>query len=299
MSYIDAQNFVTPLQPGDEVITLAISSSLENEKQLLEGIQIFESWGLICRQQNITKHRWGYLAGDDNFRYQQLHPNNSAKLLAFAKGGWGAARLLERPQPWREGWLLGYSDITSVLLARLSAGFDGCVHGPLVTSLADEPLWSQERLKSLLFGQSIPAIQGEPWKGGVAQGSLVVANLTVGSHLIGCKHFPNLQDSILVLEDVGEAPYRIDRMLTQWRLAGLLQVVAGLGFGSFKNCEPQKDIEDSRTFQVEEILKERTKDLEIPIIANLPVGHIQGNAALPLGRQAILNGSKGELSLLL
>ena len=298
MVQVDSYTYAKPLKKGDEVITVAASSALEDDQLLLDGLKVLEGWGLVCRPQFVTGRNWGYLAGDDLIRYDELHQKETAPLLAFARGGWGSARLLERPQPWKEGWLLGYSDVTSLLLSRLSAGFDGGIHGPLVTSLAREPTWSKERLRSLLFGNLVPDLYGEPWNSGVATGPLVIANLTVGSHLLGSSHIPDLRGSILILEDVGEAPYRIDRMLTQWRLAGLLQGLAGLGFGSFTQCEAPKDEPSNKTFQIQEVLQERSKDLGIPVISNLPVGHGYGNAALPQGRLAKLDGGKGLLSLL-
>ena len=298
MLHICSKTYAKPLQHGDEVITVAASSVLDDEIQLLEGLKILESWGLICRPQSVAKRSWGYLAGNDFIRYEELHPKDSAPLLAFARGGWGAARLLERNQPWESGWLLGFSDVTSILLSRLSAGFDGGVHGPLLTSLANEPKWSQERVRSILFGKSVPDLTGDSWRDGIATGPLVIANLTVGSHLLGSRHIPDLRGAILILEDVGEAPYRIDRMLTQWRLAGILKGLAGLGFGSFTKCEAPIGEPTEKTFHVQDVLQERSQDLDIPVIGNLPIGHCCGNAALPQGRLGKLDGNKGTLSLL-
>ena len=298
MVHIFPHTFAKPLQTGDEVVTVAASSALDDDALVIDGLKVLESWGLVCRPHSVSNRYWGYLAGQDFIRLSELHPKVHAPLLAFARGGWGAARLLEYPQPWKKGWLLGFSDITSIHLSRLSSGFDGGLHGPLLTSLAKEPIWSQDRLRSILFGRSIPDLFGEPWTDGIATGPLVITNLTVGSHLLGSRHMPNLKGAILILEDVGEAPYRIDRMLTQWRLAGLLQGLAGLGFGKFTGCDVPEDEPTQKTFNTQEVLIERSKDLKIPVIGNLPIGHCNGNAALPQGRQATLNGKKGSLSLL-
>jgi muramoyltetrapeptide carboxypeptidase len=118
----------------------------------------------------------------------------------------------------------------------------------------------------------------------------------VASHLLGSPWIPCLDGAILILEDVGEAPYRIDRMLTHWRLCGALHRLAGLGFGSFSACEDDRP--DQLSFTVKQVLEERTADLNIPRVMDLPVGHQCGNAALPLGRQARLDGDNGQLSLL-
>ena len=127
-----------------------------------------------------------------------------------------------------------------------------------------------------------------------------MANLTVATHLLGTPHLPSLEGAILILEDVGEAPYRIERMLTHWRLSGALRPLAGLGFGSFEGCD-EADSRASepaeRRFSVEQVLQERSLDLGIPVVARLPVGHTPGNAALPLGVRARLDGTRGRLQL--
>ena len=186
----------------------------------------------------------------------------------------------------------------ALLWARMAAGFGGGIHGPLLTTLAAEPNWSRDRLRRLLFGESIPDLQGEGWGGGTATAPLVVANLTVATHLLGSRFVPELQGAILILEDVGEAPYRVDRMLTQWRLNGSLQGLSGIGFGSFTACEGEDEPDASECFSVEQVLDERTADLGIPRVRNLALGHGPGNAALPMGAMAHLDGQSGRLSLL-
>ena len=287
-----------PLKEGNPVHIVAASSPINNKADLFSGIKVLQEWGLKCANIDAIGRSWGYLAGTDEARFNELHPDNHFPLIAFARGGWGSARLLEKRQPWKEGWMIGFSDLTSLLLARLSSGVHGGVHGPLITTLGAEPDWSKERLKSILFGESVPDIYGEPWGGGVTKGHLIVGNLTVLTHLIGTRYLPSFKESILIIEDIGEAPYRIDRMLTHLRLAGILQQLSGLGFGSFKSCDNEKDVKEQNSFELIEIFKDRTQDLKIPIVSNLPIGHCIGNASLPQGSLAILNGDKGYLSLL-
>ena len=286
-----------PLKKGDQFHVVATSSPLTEKENLHSGIKVLEEWGLICNHIDSIDRSWGYLAGRDEDRFNELHPKKQFPLIAFARGGWGSARLLEKRQPWKAGWMIGFSDLTSILLARLAGGFHGGVHGPLITTLGDEPNWSKDRLKSILFGECVPDIFGEPWGGGVSKGHLIVGNLTVLTHIMGTKHIPNFKNSILVIEDIGEAPYRIDRMLTHLRLAGVLQQLAGLGLGSFKYCDDDKDVDKNKTFELIDIFKDRTQDLKIPIVSNLPIGHCCGNASLPLGSQAKLDGDKGILTL--
>ena len=185
-----------PIKKGDHFHIVAASSPITKKEDLHSGIKVLQEWGLICNHFDEIDRSWGYLAGNDEVRFNELHPNNHYPLLAFARGGWGSARLLEKQQPWKEGWMIGFSDLTSILLARLASGFQGGIHGPLITTLGSEPDWSKDRLKSILFGNCVPDIYGEPWGGGISKGRLIVGNLTVLTHLIGTEHLPNFKKSI-------------------------------------------------------------------------------------------------------
>jgi len=281
-----------PLKKGDEFVIAETSSFLNDKNSIDKGIKVLTEWGLVFRERKLSPKPWGYLAGNDKYRFEQVHPSPTASLIACVRGGWGAARLLEQDQPWTNGWVLGYSDICSLLLSRLSRNFDGCIHGPLISSIGEEPDWSKDRLRSILFGETIPDLKGESWQGGIAKGPIVAMNLTIGTSLIGTAHMPDLKGSILIFEDINEQAYRIDRMLTQWRLTGLLNNIEGIGFGNFVECNSDKN----DYFKIEEIIKERCIDLKIPIIGSLAIGHANGNAALPLGKIACLNGNKGTIS---
>ena len=311
---------------------VAASSALEDLERLQKGIAVLEGWGLAVEAHPAPLRRWGYLAGADFERRGDLlasSPDRSAlagagaeagaeagtgaapaagadqaALLACIRGGWGAARLLEQPLALPPSWLLGFSDVTSLLWAQRARGLGGAIHGPLVTSLATEPEWSCQRLRDLLFGHPLADLQGIGWCGGSATGPLLAGNLTVATHLLGTRHLPNLQGAILILEDVGEAPYRLDRLLTHWRLCGALQQLAGIGLGRFTACDdPDGEPGDgsgepARRFTAEQVLRDRTADLGIPVVAGLPVGHEPGNAALPLGVRARLDGQRGLLQIL-
>ena len=284
-----------PLQRGDRVRLVAASSALQPESlpRLQAGIAVLQDWGLRVEPCDGPERQWGYLAGDDGQRSADLA--GPAQLWACLRGGWGAARLLEDPAlELPSGWFLGFSDVTSLLWARQARGLAGGVHGPLLTTLAAEPPWSQQRLRRLLFGEPLEPLHGQCWQPGVAEGPLLVANLTVATHLLGTPHCPPLAGAILVLEDVGEAPYRLDRLLTHWRLCGALQQLAGIGFGRFDGC----DDPDAGGFSSLEVLRERSADLAVPVLAGLPLGHGEaGNAALPLGRWARLDATAGCLSV--
>jgi muramoyltetrapeptide carboxypeptidase len=142
-------------------------------------------------------------------------------------------------------------------------------------------------------GRSLAPLTGIGWGGGKVSGILLPANLTVATHLLGTPVQPQLDGIILALEDVTEAPYRIDRMLTQWRMSGAFKGIRGIALGRFSRCYPPKDIP---SWTVEEVLRDRLSDLGIPIVSDLPFGHEGANAALPVGQPVQLDADKGTLS---
>ncbi|NEP55003.1 MAG: LD-carboxypeptidase, partial [Moorea sp. SIO3C2] len=210
------------------------------------------------------------------------------------RGGYGSTRLLENWQ-WPDGinkWLIGFSDITSLLW---SSQLSGGVHGPLLTTLSQEPDWSQERLFNWLEHHTLPSLSGNSWAPGTAIGPLLPANLTVATCLLGTPHEPDFTGAILAIEDVTEAPYRLDRMLTHWRMLGKFEQVAGIAVGRFSQCDPPVNVP---SFNAMEVLQERLGDLGIPMVANLPFGHDGVNAALPFGIQTKLKASTDGTGLL-
>ncbi|MEL6382214.1 MAG: LD-carboxypeptidase [Cyanobacteria bacterium J06626_18] len=287
-----------PLQPGDELHIIAPSGALRELTAFQAGVSFWEAQGYQVKLSSGFNKRWGYLAGSDSHRRQQLltalkDPN--CRGILCARGGYGGTRLLEDWQ-WPQvepKWLIGFSDITSLLWSLSKQGIAG-VHGPLLTTLAQEPDWSQQRLFDWVAGKPIPPIQGTGWGGGSVTGSLLPANLTVATHLLGTVHEPQLEGAILAIEDVTEAPYRIDRMLTHWRMLGKLAKVKGIAIGRFSQCEPPANVP---SFSVEEVLRDRLADLNIPIVADLPFGHDGVNATLPVGVSATLNGDAGTLTV--
>ncbi|MGI0494126.1 S66 peptidase family protein [Alkalinema pantanalense CENA528] len=308
--------FPPPLKPGDLLCAIAPSGALREQTAFQQGVEIWQARGYQVDIMAGYDDRWGYLAGTDEARCQQLAmalANPDYRAILCVRGGWGGARLLETWQATRGDltlsnpnlsdpnlsnpnlsnpkWLVGFSDITSLLWAWSLEGISG-VHGPLLTTIGQEPGWSLLHLFDLLEGRSLEPIHGKGWGGGSATGLLLPANLTVATHLLSTPYQPDFQGVILALEDVGEAPYRIDRMLTQWRMTGALQQVAGIALGRFSLCDAPSHIP---SFSVEEVLRDRLGDLGIPIVADLPFGHEGVNIALPLGVPVTLDGNRGTL----
>jgi muramoyltetrapeptide carboxypeptidase len=186
--------------------------------------------------------------------------------------------------------LIGFSDITGLLWSLATMGIKS-VHGPVLTTLAQEPKSSIDRLFDLVEGKKLAPLSGQGWGGGQVSGRLLPANLTVATHLLKTPLQPSLNGAILAWEDVGESPYRIDRMLTQWRSNGSFQGIAGIVLGRFSGCDPSPEC-----WTMEQVLGDRLGDLGIPIISELPFGHDGENAALPVGAMVQLDGDNGVLS---
>ena len=287
------------LKPGDTIIAIAPSGAVKEFSFVEKAREILRSQGYNLELGKYWNAHYGYLGGTDQQRRETLREaliNPEYKAIIAVRGGYGSARLLEQ-EDWDNllrqypKWLIGFSDVTGLLWKLATLGISS-IHGPVLTTLANEPEWSRERLFNYLEGCPLPTLQGQGWGKGRVTGKLLAANLTVATHLLGTPLQPSLNGVILALEDVGEVPYRIDRMLTQWRLMGLFDGVKGIALGRFSRCD--RPSESSR-WTVEEVLGDRLGDLSIPIVADLPFGHDGVNAMLPVGMEVILDGDRGTL----
>jgi muramoyltetrapeptide carboxypeptidase len=243
--------------------------------------------------------RQGYLAGSDERRAQELRAallQRRVDGIVAARGGYGVTRILDRLDiaavRGAAPLLVGFSDITA-LHALWAKAAVGSVHGSMVASLG--------RTSDALFERWRAAVEGRfperlanlrTLHEGSCEGVLLGGNLAVLTALIGTRHFPPLAEAVLFLEDIGERPYRVDRMLTTWRQAGAFAGVRGIVLGAFVQADPGSD-----GVTVESVLHERLADLGIPVAAGLPAGHLDDNAELPLGRRVTLDGSAGCLFL--
>lgn len=297
-----------PLKPGDLLKVIAPSGALREMAAFEQGIEIWRSRGYQVKVSPTIGDTFGYLAGTDASRRQQLldaWQDPGCRGILCARGGYGGMRILE-DWTWMAGkgaqlcaptsfpkWLIGFSDITALLWSLCKEGISG-VHAPVLTTLAGEPDWSRQRLFDWVEGRPLSPLQGKGWGGGVVTGVLLPANLTVATHLLGTSIQPNFDGVILALEDVTEAPYRIDRLLTQWRLSGAFTKVKGIALGRFSRCEPPPNIS---SLTIEEVLCDRLGDLNLPIVSDLPFGHDGCNAALPVGISATLDADKGQLTV--
>lgn len=291
-----------PLNPGDRLRVIAPSGALREFEAFEKGLAIWRSRGYRVELTPHWNTRQGYLAGTDAQRRQALAAawfDPHCQGIICARGGYGSARLLENwtwssKRPCVPKWLIGFSDVTALLWSLACSGIAG-VHAPVLTTFAGEPDWSIERLFDCVAGRALAPLAGTGWGGGRISGYLLPANLTVATHLLGTSLQPGFEGAILALEDVTEAPYRIDRMLTQWRLSGAFQGVQGIALGRFSRCQAPQGY---ASWTVEEVLRDRLSDLGIPVVSDLPFGHDGANAALPVGQPVQLDADAGTLSWL-
>ncbi|NJK40672.1 MAG: LD-carboxypeptidase [Acaryochloridaceae cyanobacterium SU_2_1] len=287
-----------PLRPGDHLWVTLPSGTLRELTDWEKGLEVWRSRGYHLHLSAHYQDRCGYLAGTDLDRRTALAEgliNPQYRGVLTGRGGYGGARLLEAWQ-WPLDtckWVVGFSDITALLWHLAQQGI-ASLHGPVITTLAAEPQDSQQRLFDYLEGRPVEPLRGEGWGKGTVTGILLPGNLTVATHLLGTALMPDLTDVILALEEVGEVPYRLDRMLTQWRLSGLLDVVKGIALGRFSRCQPPLD---QPSWTVEEVLRDRLGSLGIPIVSSLAFGHDGANPALPVGVVAHLDADRGVLSI--
>jgi muramoyltetrapeptide carboxypeptidase len=204
------------------------------------------------------------------------------------------ARLAAAAAPDPPKLLVGFSDITALHL-WLQAHGRISVHGPVLTQLGRLPPGTRERLFGLLESTSpAPALSGTlTCVGGVAEGPLLGGNLSVVTRLLGTPFMPALDGAILLLEDQGERPYRLDRMWTHLQLAGVFERVRAIVLGSFTGCE-----ERDAPYSSAEVLRELALATGLPCAAGFPIGHGEVNEPVPLGVRVRLDADARSLVFL-
>jgi muramoyltetrapeptide carboxypeptidase len=294
------------LNKGDTVSIVAPAGPIEKRDALERGIATLERMGFRAKFDDRIFQSSRYLAGTDAARAEELmqaFEDPSVQAVISLRGGYGCSRLIPlleekrlRPHP---KIFMGFSDLTTLHLFFGKRFGWITIHGPMATSsaLGDITPAEEQHLLSLwtdpgyhpTFGLS----QFETWVPGVAEGMLTGGCLSIIAASIGTPYEINTEGKILFLEDQGEAPYRIDRMLTHLYLAGKLQSLAGIVLGDFPDCEPTQG-----NYTVSDVLEEILSELNVPIIANFPAGHAALNWAIPLGAKARIDANAGTIAFL-
>ncbi len=288
-----------PLRRGDPVRVIAPASAFDPDA-FARGLDVLSGrLGLAPRVRDDVVARRAYLAGDDARRIEEWREavaDRDARAIFCARGGYGAMRILPAIDPAplleRPKLLVGFSDVTALHAVLNRAGL-ATVHGPVVTQLGRAPEDALAHLEALLSRAAPrPDAWGVPAPGagvvaartvrpGRASGPLLGGTLAILSHLQGTPFAPRLDGAILFLEEVGEAPYRIDRYLTHLRLAGALDGIAGLALGQLTRC-------DDAGVLAADLVRDVALALGVPAIEGVPAGHDDANFALPLGARATL-----------
>src|SRR5438105_1440053 len=287
------------LHPRDRVAVIAPASAFDRPSFEAGLAVIGARYGAGYGPGVFERQR--YLAGDDARRLGELTAALSdpdVRAVFCARGGYGATRLLARlaatGPPGPPKLLVGFSDITSLHLWLQSHGRIS-VHGPVLTQLGRLPAATCERLFGVLESTSpAPALTGAlTYVGGTAEGPLLGGNLSVFTRLLGTPFMPPLEGAVLLFEDVGERPYRLDRMWTHLELAGVFRKVSGIALGEFIACE-----EKDSSYTSAEVLCELAAASGLPCAAGFPIGHGENNEPVPLGVRVHLDASARSLTFL-
>lgn len=285
-----------PLEPGATIGIVAPASPFKLEA-FERGVALIEGMGFKIRLSNGLFDTQGYLAGPDARRAAQLNEmfrDDAVDAVMCARGGYGSLRIVSmldfdliraNPKPF-----IGFSDITTLHQALLLKTGLVTFHGPMVCTLGRGDESSLSSLRDALVQDRPPNIQIEgahPIRSGKAHGVFTGGNLSNLCHLIGTPFGAGYRGCLLFLEDVGEALYRIDRMLTHMLLAGCFQGLAGLVLGTFRDCGPWEEIAG--------LFDRLFADLPIPILGGLAAGHGERNLTLPLGLTATLDADAGSM----
>ncbi|PZU09754.1 LD-carboxypeptidase [Sphingomonas sp.] len=304
------------LKAGD-VVGLIEPAGFSDDVYRLDYVsETIRAMGLVPRPAAHLGQKYGYLAGEDRARAADVNAmfaDREVKAVFAVRGGWGCARIL----PWLDfatiranpKLLIGYSDITALHMAFAArAGFP-TIHGPNASSAWGKSSW--EPFRAIAFDAATPTYANPPslddrlvprqWrtrtiKGGKAQGRLLGGNLTVLTALMGTPYLPDFRDAILFIEDTNEAEYRIDRMLTQLSLGGILGKLKGVVFGQCTECVNTGA--GYGNFTLSEVLQQHLEPLGIPAFEGAMFGHIANQFSLPVGAMAELDADAATIRVL-
>jgi muramoyltetrapeptide carboxypeptidase len=306
------------LRPGDVIGLIEPASASDDPFDLSLVEEAVVAMGLVPKRAPNLMKRFGYLAGQDRERGDDItamYADKSVRAIFAVRGGWGSARALPfvdwnvvRANP---KFLLGFSDITALHMAIAAQGGAFTLHGPNAGSA-----WGKASLaafREIAFNAGTPLFENPipiedrlvqrkfrtiKITGGRAKGRLLGGNLTVLAALAGTPYLPDFTGAILFLEDVDEAEYRIDRMLTQLGQAGILKNLNGVVFGQCTNCRDPDGSGPGGGFSLNAILTQHFGPLGIPAFEGGWFGHIADQFTIPQGVMAEINADRGTLQLL-
>lgn len=296
------------LRKGDVIGIAAPASPPESEERLEKGIRYLERLGYRIVLGSHLHRRRGYLAGTDRERVSdlfELFSRPDVKAVFTARGGYGCMRILPyldysfiRKHP---KILVGYSDITALQIALFARAGLVTFSGPMVAvemaegldGKREEQFWrtltSTKPLGNVHVRKLINPTKRNP------AGRIIGGNLSLVAALATSSFFPKANNHIFLLEEIGERPYRIDRMLQQISLAGIFKKTNGIVLGSFKDCGPEAG---KPSLTLSEVIEQIFRPFRFPVVGRLPYGHTKKSLTIPVGIRVRLNVSDGNLEFL-
>ena len=296
------------LAKGDTIGIVAPGGTVFNKEAIDEFTEMLHNMEYKTKLGKNLTEKYGYLAGSDQQRADDVNAmfaDEEVDAIIAMRGGWGCARMIPlidyKTIKKNPKIIMGYSDITALLLAIYAEIGLITFHGPVGYSNWNE--FSVQNVNKVLTSTK-PAILQHPEdnkselrtiSGGKASGVLVGGNLTVLVGLIGSKFLPKWKGKILFLEDIGEDIYRIDRMITQLKIAGILDELNGIIFGKCTDCEAE---DPDKSLSFDQVLDDHFKPLGIPVFSGSMIGHIKDKFTMPIGVNAEIDADKGSIRFL-
>ncbi len=311
---------VNPLYPkslkkGDTVGIISPSAATADRMEFTYAKEAMEALGFKVKLGENLKNRFGHLAGTDQERANDLNgmfADQEVKAIICIRGGSGASRILPlidyeaikaNPKP-----ILGYSDITALHCAIFTQTGLITFHGQNGTGSWNS--FNVKQFEKVFFDKSLVTFKNEitkgddlvakgnriqTLKGGIAEGRILGGNLTVLTALSGTPYYPEFQDAILFIEDIGEDPYRIDRMMSTLQLNGTLGKIKGFIFGQCSDCKPGGGY---GSLSVDQIMDQYILPLNIPAYTGAMIGHIPRQFIIPVGAKVKMDADAGTISLM-
>lgn len=281
------------LEAGKKVAILAPASPTNNY-EIRTGVRYLQSKSLQIEVADTIKYqenRFRYLSAPDDVRIEELNyylNREDIDAIIFGRGGYGLLRIIDKVDYnaliKNPKIIMGYSDITALLIALYQRSRIITYHGPVASSVFNN--FTNSNLEKVIFSQNVYKIIADraiPIVEGEARGELIGGNLSVICSMLGTNYEINTKGKIFFLEDVSENAYKIDRMLTQLRLAGKFDDANAVIFGEFKNLYTRRPFHPNTGYNIKEVIDQIVKPLNIPTIINFPFGHIKDKITLPIG----------------
>ena len=295
------------LGPGSTV-GIVCPASAATASDIKDFRDLCTLWGINVKLGRNLSKRNGYLSAPDADRaaeFMGFIEDPSVDAVVCARGGYGVMRILPMLDfvSIRQAGkiIMGFSDITALLIAVQQLSGVVTFHGPVASSTFDP--FTIQSFKTVVGGSGAQPLSFSDdrlttLRTGIAQGRLTGGNLSMIVSTLGTKYEIDTTDAILFLEEVHEEPFRVDRMLTQLWLAGKLQSCRGIALGNFRDCEAKGVSISGPSFSLDQVFEQRITSIGIPAIYGLPVGHVKSKLTIPLGIRAELDATNKQLRFL-